>query len=256
MAAFIAPLIGGLAGLFGGGQQQKTQTSGTIKNDQSGTFSQGGTSASTSTGTTTPNLTPLQQALISQFSKGASDLFSSSTNLNPYAASGLQTINQGGDIANKVLQNSLAARGLSYSPAAANATTQNQLGTISQGSTFLNSLPLLQRQLQSGALSQLMQAFQVQPVGSTTTGTQQGTTQQSGTTSQTGTQTQQGTNLVSGNPMAGLFSGIGAGLFGPNQSGTGSNLSDIIGRIFGGGNVPGGAPGTGPNWDPNTVTGG
>jgi hypothetical protein len=50
-----------------------------------------------------------------------------------------------------------------------------------------------------------MQAFQVIPTGQTQTGSQ------SGSTNQNSTQTQQGTNLVSGNPTAGLFSGLGAG---------------------------------------------
>jgi hypothetical protein len=263
-AGLVGSLIPGLAGLFGGGQQQKVQTSGTISNQGTGSFQQGGTTsstgASTQTGTTTPNLSPLQQALVQQFSKGASDLYNQSTNLNPYAAAGLQNINAGGDIANKVLQNSLAARGLSYSPAAANATTQQQLSTIGQGSQFLNSLPLLQRQLQQQSLGQLMQAFQVQPIGSTTTGagtqTQQGTTQQSGSETQNNVQTQQGTNLVSGNPAAGAISGFGAGLAAPGPGGV-SNLSNIIGKMFGGGgSAPGGTYGTGPNWDPNTVTGG
>lgn len=243
-AGLVGSLIPGLAGLFGGGKQQKVQTSGTISNTGTGTFNQGGTSSSTNTGSTTPNLTPLQQALIKQFSGGASNLFSQSQNLNPYAASGLEQINAGGDVANKVLQNSLAARGLSYSPAAANATTQNTLNTVNQGSQFLNQLPLLQRQLQQQSLGQLMQAFQVQPVGTTTTGTQQGTTQQSGSTTQNQTQTQNGTNLVSGNPMGGLFSGLGAGLLGPNSSGNGSNLSDIIHGIFGGGGPSYSGPGT------------
>ena len=247
--ALIPGLIGGLAGLFGGGQQQKTQTSGTITNSGTQNFSQGGTSSSTST----PNLSPIQKALIGQFSSGASNLYNSSTNLNPYAASGLEQINQSGDLAQKALQNSLAARGLSYSPAAANATTLGTLNTANQGAQFLNSLPLLQRQLQQGALSQLMQAFQVQPTGSTQTGT----TQQTGTATSNNTQTQQGTNLVSGNPVAGAISGFGAGLLGPSAVSVGggnsvpSNLSNLISNIFGGGNYNG-APSPLPG-NPNFV---
>lgn len=239
-SAFIAPLIGGLAGLFGGGKQQKTQTSGTITNSgtSSQDYSQSG--GSTTSASQTPNLSPIQQALINQFSKGASSLFSSAQNLNPYAASGLQTINKTGDLSQQILQNQLAARGQSFSPAAANAETSNTLNTVNQGSQFLNQLPLLQRQLQTSGLDELIKAFQVQPTGSTTTGTTQtnNTGSVSGTTNNT--QTQQGTNLVSGNPAAGAAAGVGSGLFSPINGQGDTALSQLL-KMFGGGggvNIP------------------
>ena len=240
MAALAAPLVGslvsGLAGLFGGGPQQKIKTEGTISNQQSGSFNQSGSSS--------PNLTPLQEALIRQFTGGASDLFSQSQNLDPYAASGLKQINSGSDIIKNILQGNLANRGLSFSPAAGTAETQNELNRVNQGSQFLQSLPLLQRQLQQGSLDQLMKAFAIIPTGTTTTG--------SGTTDQSSIQHQSGTNLVSGNPTAGLFSGLGAGLLGPNPQGTGNNLSSIIGglgKLFGSNGVnPSATPGTTGNY--------
>lgn len=256
LAGVLIPgLIGGIAGLLGGGQQQKTQTSGTITNAGTGTFNQGGTTQNTST----PNLSPIQQALIGQFSKGASNLYNSSTNLNPYAASGLEQINQSGDVATKALNNQLAAQGLGNSPAAANAQTMNTLNTVNQGSQFLNQLPLLQRQLQTNALGGLINAFQVQPTGTTQTGQ----TQQSGSTTSNNTQTQQGTNLISGNPAAGAVSGLGAGLLGPSAYGgpggtqIPSNLSNAISSLFGGNNSSS-VPYNGPsqNFDPNLAYGG
>lgn len=191
----IGSLVGGIgsgiAGLFGGGKQQKTQTSGTITNNQQGSFNS----------STNPNLTPLQKALIGQFTQGASNLYSQSTNLQPYEAQGMEQINQGSNAAQKAMSANLASRGLSFSPTGATAQNQATLARVGQQTQFANSIPLLQRQLQQQSLQQLMSAFQVIPTGQTS----------SGTTSQSGTQTQQGTNLVSGNPMAGLFSGLTSG---------------------------------------------
>jgi hypothetical protein len=214
ITAGIGSAIGGIAGLFGGGKQQKIQTSGTITNNQSGNFSSA----------TNPNFSPLQNALIQQFTQGASNLYNQSTNLQPYEASGLEQINQGSNAASQAENANLAARGLSFSPAAATANNQNILSRTAQQSQFANSIPLLQRQMQQQSLQQLMGAFSAIPTGQTS----------SGQTTQNSTQTQNGTNLVSGNPMAGLFSGAGAGLMAGltpylysqmGQGGTGGNIT-------------------------------
>jgi hypothetical protein len=205
------PIIGGLvggigsglAGLFGGEKQQKTQTSGTITNNSTTQ----GTGSYTSGSSTNPNFTSLQQALINQFTQGASSLYNQSQNLQPYEASGLEQINQSSNAASQAMSANLASKGLSFSPAAATAQNQNILSRTGQQSQFANSIPLLQRQLQQQALGQLTQAFSVIPTGQTQAGS--GTTQQNQT--QNSTQTQQGTNLVSGNPIAGGISGLLAG---------------------------------------------
>lgn len=217
----IGSLVGGigsgLAGLFGGGQQQKTQTSGTISNTSSGT-----TNSSTN-----PNLSPLQQALINQFTQGASSLYNQSTNLKPYQASGLEQINNGSNTAATAIQANNAAHGLSFSPAAATSQNQNTLNRVNQSTQFNNSIPLLQRQLQQQSLGQLVNAFQVIPTGQTTNGTQ----------TQSGTQTQQGTNLISGNPLAGAISGATSGgiagfglgnLYNNFQNNNGNNSSTSV----------------------------
>lgn len=195
IGALIGGIGGGLAGLFGGGKQQQTQTNGTITNNTSST--------SNGSYSNNPVFTGLQNALINQFTSGAASLYNQSTNMAPYTASGLQQINNTANASATAENANLAARGLSFSPAAATAQTQGRQAQAGQQSQFLNSIPLLQRQLQQQSLGQLMQAFQVIPTGST------GTTSQTGT--QTGTQTQQGTNLVSGNPLAGATSGLVSG---------------------------------------------
>lgn len=199
MASLIAPIltgISGIAGLLGGGTQQKSATSQT----SSGTQNTTGSSASS----TTPNLSPIQQSLINQFTAGAENLANQGTNLQPYEASGLQQIGQTGNTNQQNISNTLAAKGLQYSPAAGNAYTQNTINTGNQQSQFLNQIPLLQRQIQQQNIQGLESAFQVQPTATSSTGTQNQT--------QTSNQTTTGNGALSGNPAAGLFSGLGAGL--------------------------------------------
>jgi hypothetical protein len=226
MAGFIAPIIGGLAGLFGGGTQKKTVTNGTITNNTSNTqqTSQSGTN------TSTPNLSPYQISLANLFTKGLADQYNNATNLTGYTQSGLEGINNQANLSNKVLSNMLASRGLSFSPAAASAQTQAQQSRLAQGSQFLSQIPLIQQQLKSQALGQAIQGFAALPTGVTQTANTTGTT----TGTSTGTQTQNGTNLVSGNPTAGLISGLGSGLFAPTSAGGSNSLSQIL-ALFGGG---------------------
>lgn len=195
LTAGLGSAFGGLAGLFGGGKQQKIQTNGTITNNQTGNFN--------ANSSTNPDFSPLQQALMKQFTGAAQSLYNQSTNLQPYESSGMEQINQGSNAAGQAIAANNASRGLSFSPAGTTATNQNTLNRVNQQTQLANSIPLLQRQLQQQSLGQLMQAFQVIPTGQTSS--------QSGSTTQNSTQTQQGTNLVSGNPTAGLFSGLGAG---------------------------------------------
>ena len=212
MAGFVLPILSGLAGLFGGGQQQKTTQNTSSNTNQSQSTNQ--------SAFTNPNFSPLQQSLIQLFTQGAADQYAQSTNLNPYAQQGLQTINSQGNANRQTINNVLAQRGLSYSPAAATALTQNTVNTGNQQNSFLEQIPLLQRQLQQSSLQQLMQAFGVIPTGTESGGTSNST----GTSSTTGT----GTSTTSGNPTAGALSGFGAA------------LPLAFPSLFGGGNSGGG----------------
>lgn len=223
MAGFIAPILSGitgLAGLFGGGQQQKTTTQGTTS--QTGT--------SNTNNTTTPNLSPIQQQLVNMFTQGAQNLYNQGpTDLSGYTAGGLQQINNSSNIANKTLSNTLAARGLSYSPAAANALTANESNRVNQSASFLQQIPLLQRQLQQQNIQGLTSAFQALPTAVTSTGS--GTTNTTGTTNQTQT--------VNGNPIAGGLSGLGSGIA--------ATLPDWTKLFGGGGGGSNGNQGSGSN---------
>lgn len=248
MAALAIPLIAAaipaIAGLFGGKKQETKGTQDTSTHEES---AQNNTSGQTTTGayngtqtaTNVHNLSPLQQQLVDTFTKGAMDLNSSAADLSGYRNQGLQNINDASDAQNTVLRNTLAARGLSFSPAAGNAEMMGQQNRLNQQSSFLQGLPLLQRQLQTQAQQGLVSAFSALPTDSTQTGVSSGSSagNMSGFSNTTGVSDRTGhtnqTGTVSGNPLAGFAGGLGAGLAAPNAQGTNSNGGSIIDAIAG-----------------------
>jgi len=276
-AAIIPALISGAAGFFGGKKQQEqkgTQDTNSTGQSINHAVQTGGGSGQTATrnygsgaaaqaGTTTHNLSPFQQSLAQQFTTGAQGLANSAADMSGYTNRGLQDINDASSAQHTALQNVLASRGLSYSPAAGNAEVMGQQNRLNQQSSFLQGIPLLQRELQSKAQAGLVSAFNALPTDTATTqeGTYQNESQGAGSydnsnysntdsetdTKQTGHTDQTGT--VSGNPLAGALGGVGAGLMGPNSSSsTGNNMGGIIdffSRIFGGGATGGSTGGRG-----------
>ncbi len=196
MASLAIPLItsgiSALAGLFGNKSKPIQQTN---------------------TSTTQQNFSPLQQSLMDMFSKGAIDRYQQGTDLGGYTAGGLRQINQTADLRKLATQNILGARGQSFSPSAGVADIQGENSRLSDSSNFLNSIPLLQHQMQGADLDQLIRAFSSIPGSSTTT--------------------QKGTGLVGGNPLAGTLSGLGAGLNAPYTNNDGSIVTNIA-KLFGG----------------------
>jgi len=202
MTAAAIPLIlsgiSGLAGLFGGGKQKQVNETNNSNTDATQT-TQGFSS-------TTPELSGIQQLLSNMAGYGAINmLVHGPADLEGYKASALQQINQGADIQNKLSKNILASRGLSASPYAGYADILSDAPRVAQQDQLLGSLPLLQRQFQSDDLNRVIQAFGATgPVGSTST--------TNNTQHTTGTTSQNGTQIQNGNPLAGLFGGVGAGL--------------------------------------------
>lgn len=194
---FIGPIISGLAGLFGGKKSSNTATS---QVDE--------------TTTNTPILSGQQQQLSDVFLKGLIDRFNQTQDLSGYSAGGLQTINEASSARQKIINNLLASRGLSFSPAATTANLMGENARLGESVNFLNQIPLLQRQLQGDALGDLMKGFSILPTA--TTSTRKGTT--------TGTQPSSATG--------GLLSGIGAGLYAPYNAKGGSVLNTILGKWF------------------------
>lgn len=218
MASFILPIISGLTGLFSGGAKKQTDTNFNNKTDQS--------QSGTTSGSTSPNFSPLQQQLMQMFTNGAINQYNQGTDLSGYKNQGIRDINSTGNAARKNLDNSIASRGLSFSPAAANADTSLEQGRIGNIQNFLQTIPLLQRQIQQQNIQGLQSAFGIIPTGTNSTGT----------SNVTGTSTSSGTGQqIQSSPggwLSGLFSGLGQGLNAPSTPGGGqNNLGSILGSL-------------------------
>ncbi len=151
------------------------------------------------------NLPVMSDEASSGFGVGINQLINQVTgdpDLRGYTAQGLRTINKQSDIKRKLLERTLSQRGLAYSPAGAAIQARSDDETTGQTFDFLNSIPLLQRQLQSESIMNLIRAASAVPTGS----------RQVGTTTQTGTSTTQGTTTQPGDMLGGLFSGLGQGI--------------------------------------------
>lgn len=145
--------------------------------------------------------------------------------LRGYTASGLRNISRQSDLSSKLLERTLAQRGLSNSPAYAAIMARNQDAQSGQTLDFLNSIPLLQRQFTNENAMNLVRAASAMPVGTRRTG--------STTTSGSSTGTTTGTATQPGDRLGGLFSGLGQGI--ASTFGYNSALGDWQNQIGAGG---------------------
>lgn len=192
---FIGPIVSGLAGLFGGRKQQQQQTN-TQETDT----------------TVSPELSRNQNMLSDSFTRALIDRFESDPDLSGYQSGGLQTINAASDARSKIINNMLASRGLSFSPAAATAQIAGENARLSDATSFLNQIPLLARQMKGEDITNLIRGFSSLPTATRTRGRT----------------TQEGTQLIPGNMTAGALSGVAQGLFAPMGAGGGTALDAII----------------------------
>jgi hypothetical protein len=128
----------------------------------------------------TPTYDPTTEGLRQQLIKAQQANLSTDTDLSGYTSQGLQTINQGYDAASKALQQTLASRGLTYSPISGSSTAALGTQRIGAGIQFQNQIPLLRQQLYQQKLASALQTFAAQPY------------------SVSGQQTQSGGGLLSG----------------------------------------------------------
>lgn len=210
MGSFILPIISGLAGLFGGQPKQQTSTTNSSSNS-TGNFNS----------LNAPQLNSNQNDLMNSFTNDAINRDNKPIDLSGFTAGGLQTINDGADLKSKIISNSLASKGLSFSPAAAFSQVQPQSDRIDQSTQFLNTVPLIQKQLQDQNFQNLLSAFKTIPTATETNGASASNT--------TGSQTTTGTSP--NNSIAGALGGLGAGLAGP------SGGYDAKGQPVGGNNM-------------------
>lgn len=245
--------LGTLAGGLGTPMNSSTQSNSTSNSDIStqqdsntkldtllnllNNYSQDTTGTTTSTGTTVqgtmPTLSPATQAFMDQLISKYGGMTAPA--LTGYGAQQTGVINNQANVQKQALDNILAARGLSTSPAAATAQAgieQNRLNNIT---SMQQGLPLLQNQLNLQNLAGASAFFSAIPKGTLTTGASNQTTQtnqsttgqssgtqtgsqtgststtgsQKGTTTNTGSSTTQGT---SGGGAGGAAGAAGAGL--------------------------------------------
>lgn len=99
---------------------------------------------SSTTPTLDPKYGPLQDSVLSMLKKR----LGTSADMSGYQAGGQQNINRTFDTIAQSQGNDLAARGLSTSPVAGAVDATRQNARAGATASFLNSIPLLQRQMQ------------------------------------------------------------------------------------------------------------
>jgi hypothetical protein len=166
---FLIPslILGGTSLLGGilGGRKQTTDTR----------FSRSGTN------TTTPIESPEQSQLFRLLASRAIGRLNNPTPLGGYESTGLQNINRVSDALRMSAENNLTSRGLSTSPIAANVSTNLDLARGGESARFLNSLPLLMRELALGDEAAAAGIYGLKPFGQTSTYSESGTGQSTGT---------------------------------------------------------------------------
>ena len=129
----ILPILSALSGIGGflGNQPQKSSAT-----NQS-------SSASSSNSTTTPDYDPLNLSLRDTLLDKYRQSLDQDPDLSGYKAQGIAQIQSADDARTNAIKNSLASRGLSYSPIAAIAPSLSHGQEVGDISSFINSVPLL-----------------------------------------------------------------------------------------------------------------
>jgi hypothetical protein len=209
---YFAALLSGLGGF--GASQPNNQTQNQDGTSTTNTSSEGNTNfnqsmtnwlrnflstvgqtESTGTSTTTPNLSPQAQQLLQQLTQSYSK-FARPVDLTGYQAGQIQDINRSSDLQSEAVNNIMAARGLSNSPAAGTALANVQGQRFGDITKLNQSLPMLGNQLNLQNLNAAGGFFSSIPYG-TTTGTSGSTSsQQNQSQDQTGGSSTSGTGYT------------------------------------------------------------
>ena len=99
--------------------------------------------------TSKPVIAPEFKTLADLLRTRAEERLRSSADMSGFQASGAQNINDVAGGIKQAVENNLTTRGLASSPVAATVGTNLELGRGANIAQFLNSLPLLQRQMQN-----------------------------------------------------------------------------------------------------------
>jgi len=167
--------------------------------------------------TDTPQLSPQLQNLLSMLTGNLSEYMQSSTE-DQFLTSSIRAANEAGRIRKNRTENSLASRGLSYSPAGTSVVARADEQRIQDIIQAYLSAPILARQQQLAGIGAGTNLARSIPYGNRKTGTT--TTRRQGTTS--GTYTQPGS--AAGSALGG-FAGLLGTLYGlaPNIFGEGNS---------------------------------
>ncbi len=165
----------------------------TTGNSSGNTNTSGSTSGNVS-GSSTPTMSTLQQMLSQMFGAGAEDQFQNIPSVvNATKVAGEQSIGSNETAAQNNISNTLAARGLAYSPYAGTAMAQPAISAASQQNQLAESLPLLSYSLTNSGLGGLESAMSATgPLGTSTTGSSNTSSTGQSTTNQKTIQTNQG----------------------------------------------------------------
>lgn len=167
----ILPFMPALAGLFGDKTEKETTNEQYWKDmyDFIAKVSQANTSRQGETvGGETPTYDPYQAEMRDRIMESLYGRAMGATDLSGYTGQGLRTINDASAQKQRILNQVLASRGLSYSPVAASATGNLESQRVGESVNFMNQIPLLQRQLQGEDLANLASFWSKIPYGRAT----------------------------------------------------------------------------------------
>lgn len=198
----VLPYLGGAAGAVAGAVPQNSTTNTNTNFSNNTNTTQAGQSSSQSTLDTILNLlgkqsqagTSTSSTVLSPEVQGfMTKLLGYSGNFQPvttqdYITGGTQAINQSANAQGTAINDEMAARGLSTSPAAATAALNNNANRVNQISQLKANAPMAVQQANIPMLSALTQILSALPKGTATTYQQTGEQQQQQTGSQVGGQ--------------------------------------------------------------------
>ncbi len=121
------------------------------------------------TSTAMPTVSPEYKTLGDLLRSRAEERLRSTIDMRGYEANGISNINDAFGGISQTLNNNLTSRGLGTSPVAGAVDANTQMARGGNIAQFLNTIPQLQRQMQSDDMTQAMNIFQ-QGLGQTNVG--------------------------------------------------------------------------------------
>jgi len=224
MPAFLAPLaisgISALGGLFANRKQQQQQKQRTQSRQ---TSLNTGASTSNFLNTTNPVYDgPADDFRLDLIRSGREMLNAGDPSFAGYTANALGNVNQGAGIQQKLMDRTLASRGMSYSPIAAVMRNQNNSARIGEQNRVMNEIPLLREKMRQERLAAGGAAFSRVPHGTESRGDSFSSFSNTGV--QDSDSTSEGTTQLPSNMAGGALGNLGpilAALFGMGAFGGG-----------------------------------